>query len=80
MRGTCVYCNHCLPCPAEIDIAAVHKYFDLFKTGDVLAKEHYRALRKNAKDCIECGSCEKNCPFQVNVREKMRQAVVLLGE
>jgi predicted aldo/keto reductase-like oxidoreductase len=80
MRGTCVYCNHCLPCPAEIDIAAVHKYFDLFKVGDVLAKEHYMALRKKAKDCIECGSCEGNCPFQVNVREKMRQAVVLFGE
>jgi predicted aldo/keto reductase-like oxidoreductase len=80
MRGTCVYCNHCLPCPAEIDIAAVHKYFDLFKMGDALAKEHYWALEKRAQDCIECGSCEKNCPFQVNVREKMRQAAVLFGE
>jgi predicted aldo/keto reductase-like oxidoreductase len=80
MHGTCVYCNHCLPCPAEIDIAAVHKYFDLCNAGDALAKEHYVALRKKAKDCIECGSCEKNCPFQVNVREKMRQAATLLGE
>jgi predicted aldo/keto reductase-like oxidoreductase len=78
MRGTCVYCNHCLPCPVGIDIAAVHKYFDLFKVGDALAKEHYKALVKRAKDCIECGSCEKNCPFQVNVGEKMKQAVVLL--
>jgi predicted aldo/keto reductase-like oxidoreductase len=78
MREVCVYCNHCLPCPAEIDIAAVHKYFDLCNAGDALARKHYAALRKKAKDCIECGSCEKNCPFQVNVREKMRQATALL--
>jgi predicted aldo/keto reductase-like oxidoreductase len=48
--------------------------------GDALAKEHYRTLEKRAKDCIECGSCEKNCPFRVNVREKMQQAVVLFEE
>ncbi|MCC8179921.1 MAG: aldo/keto reductase [Planctomycetes bacterium] len=74
MRGTCVYCNHCLPCPADIDIAAVHKYLDLARAGDQLAREHYRTLDKNADDCIQCGACERQCPFGVQVREKMRQA------
>lgn len=74
MRGVCIYCNHCLPCPSEIDIAAVHKYLDLYLADDELAKEHYLALGKNASDCIECGSCEKNCPFGVQVIQKMRQA------
>lgn len=73
MKGICVYCNHCLPCPSEIDIAAVNKYSDLWLAGDDLAKEHYLELDKNASDCIECGSCEKNCPFHVPVIEKMRQ-------
>ncbi len=73
MRGVCVYCNHCLPCPSEIDIAAVHKYSDLYLAGDKLAKEHYASLKKNAQDCIECGSCEKNCPFGVSVIQKMKQ-------
>lgn len=75
MHGTCVYCNHCLPCPSNIDIGAVHKYLDLFLAGDDLAREHYLSLGKRAKDCVQCGSCEKNCPFQVQVREKMRRAV-----
>lgn len=77
MRGACVYCNHCLPCPAGIDIAAVHKYLDLAAVGDDLAREHYRSLEKNAKDCVQCGGCEKRCPFGVAVREKMRQAAAL---
>lgn len=74
MRGTCVYCNHCLPCPVGIDIGAVHKYLDLTLAGDDLAREHYHSLQKNARDCIGCGSCEANCPFQVAVREKMKKA------
>lgn len=78
MRGLCVYCNHCLPCPADIDIAAVNRSLDLFLAGDHLAKEHYLLMSRRARDCTECGSCEKNCPFHVNVREKMKQAVELL--
>ncbi len=74
MRGTCVYCNHCLPCPVDIDIAAVHKFLDLTTAGDALAREHYKTLEKNATDCIQCGACEKRCPFGVHVREKMRLA------
>lgn len=74
MRGACVYCNHCLPCPADIDIGAVQKYLDLTLAGDQLAKEHYLSLSKRASDCIQCGSCEKNCPFHVEVRAKMEQA------
>ena len=27
--GNCVYCNHCLPCPAGIDVGLVNKYYDL---------------------------------------------------
>jgi predicted aldo/keto reductase-like oxidoreductase len=29
----CVYCNHCLPCPAEIDIAAVLRLLDAVVDG-----------------------------------------------
>ncbi|WP_243684744.1 4Fe-4S dicluster domain-containing protein [Methanosarcina barkeri] len=31
-------------------------------------------LSKNANDCIECGVCEKNCPFHVNIRGRMLEA------
>lgn len=78
MRGICVYCNHCLPCPAGIDIGSVHKYLDLYLAGDLLAREHYLALDKRAVDCIECGSCERNCPFEVKVIGKMKQAVEVM--
>ena len=27
--GQCTYCGHCKPCPVNIDIAMVNKFFDL---------------------------------------------------
>ena len=44
-----------------------------------LLREHYRALAHHASECIQCGACEKRCPFSVPVREKMKQAAELFG-
>jgi uncharacterized protein len=40
---------------------------------------HYDLLKHHANECIECGLCVKNCPFGVNVINKMKQAVTLFG-
>jgi uncharacterized protein len=78
MAGKCMYCNHCLPCPAKIDIATVNKFLDLATMGENIPStivEHYKSLNANASDCIQCGACEKNCPFGVDIRAKMHKAV-----
>ena len=71
--GKCVYCNHCEPCPAGIDIGAVNKFYDLAKIGDDMAREHYLALEKNASDCIRCGHCNSRCPFSVDQMSRMQE-------
>ena len=48
----CMYCNHCLPCPAKIDIAAVNKYLDLVELDKRPAdsvKQHYLTLENGQK-------------------------------
>ncbi len=67
----CVYCRHCHPCPAGLDIALINKYYDLSRLGDTMAEEHYRTLAKSADDCISCGHCNFRCPFGVNQNERM---------
>ncbi len=69
--GTCVYCNHCEPCPAGIDIGLVNKYYDLARVGDRLAKNHYDKLSIKADACIKCGHCNDRCPFKVNQQKRM---------
>ncbi|MBQ8524348.1 MAG: aldo/keto reductase [Clostridia bacterium] len=71
LTGLCVYCNHCQPCPAGIDIGLVNKYYDLALAGDSLAANHYTKLSKNASSCLHCGHCESRCPFSVKQESRM---------
>lgn len=83
MEGKCMYCNHCLPCPSRIDVASVNKYLDLARLGETVptsVKEHYEGLNAHGSDCIECGSCESNCPFGVPVIRRMAEAAELFGK
>lgn len=82
--GACVYCNHCLPCPSDIDIASVNKYLDVAlldeKNVPPSIKQHYHALKAHGGDCVQCGSCEERCPFSVQVMNRMGKAAELFGE
>ena len=82
MQGHCMYCNHCLPCPAGIDIAAVTKYLDMAREVGVTPtlRAHYEALTAHGSACIQCASCEGNCPFAVGVRANMAAAAKMFGK
>ena len=81
-KGHCMYCGHCAPCPKEIDVATVTKFYNLARAqGSVpeTVREHYAALRSHARDCVGCGACETRCPFEVPIRENLRGAAELFG-
>ncbi len=78
--GKCVYCKHCHPCPAGLDIGLINKYYDLATQGDSLAKEHYLTLKKTAADCIGCGHCNRRCPFKVQQMERMGEIKNYFGK
>ena len=83
-KGHCMYCSHCQPCPVKIDIASVTKFLNLAKAGDSsnipeTVREHYKVLEHHAGECIQCGACEKRCPFGVSIRENMREAQKVFG-
>jgi len=76
--GHCMYCGHCAPCSKKIDIALVNKYLDLALIQEDVPetlKNHYDLLEHHASECIGCGLCMKNCPFGVDIINKMKQAV-----
>jgi len=79
VTGTCVYCNHCQPCPAGIDIGLVNKYFDLALAGDSIAANHYTKLSVNASACLRCGHCDSRCPFEVKQMYRMGEIAEYFG-
>ena len=76
----CVYCQHCHPCPAGLDIALINKYYDLTRLGDNLAREHYLTLEKTAENCIQCGHCNRRCPFHVEQMARMQEIKAYFGK
>ena len=81
-EGHCMYCSHCEPCPKYIDIASVTKFLHLAQSQKEIpetVREHYAVLSAHAGDCIQCGACERRCPFGVAIRENMRAAKDIFG-
>ena len=80
--GHCLYCGHCAPCPSGIDVAAVTKFLNICLARDSVPdteRGHYELLGHHAGECIACGHCEKNCPFDVKVIDNMAKAAELFG-
>ena len=68
-KGTCVYCKHCHPCPAGLDIGLINKYYDLSRLGE-----------KAASDCLQCGHCNSRCPFSVDQMARMEEIQAYFGK
>ncbi len=79
-RGRCVYCGHCKPCPAGIDVGLVNKYYDLARAGDALAADHCAHLETGPAACTGCGHCDRRCPFGVEQSARMREIAAWLEE
>jgi predicted aldo/keto reductase-like oxidoreductase len=81
-KGQCTYCGHCKPCPVDIDIAMVNKYYDLAVMQNTVPesiKSHYELLEHHASECIDCKACESRCPFEVEISERMKKSAKLFG-
>lgn len=77
-EGQCVYCNHCLPCPSNINIGKVTRLLDIAKSGvNVDAKARYDELEVKPSECARCDICRDRCPFNVDIISNMKNAVSL---
>lgn len=82
-EGHCMYCGHCAPCPKGIDVANVTKFLNLTRAqGEVpeTVREHYASLSHTAGECVQCGACEKRCPFGVSIMKNMKEAASVFGK
>ena len=83
MKGSCMYCSHCLPCPSEIDVAGITRYLDIAALDEnnipPQVSRDYLALKHRASECITCGNCEKRCPFSVPIVQNMKKAAAMFG-
>lgn len=71
----CRRCNYCAPCTVGIDIPTaflLQGYLDRYGLAD-WAKARYAGAKVKASECIECGECEPRCPYQLPIREMLKE-------
>lgn len=79
-KGTvpCTGCGYCMPCPKGVDISMCFTCYIDKKSGiesGIIAEYFYikRTHNYQASLCIECGKCEKHCPQNIAIREKLKK-------
>jgi predicted aldo/keto reductase-like oxidoreductase len=77
----CRDCGLCLPCPQDLDIAAVLRFYTLSTVYGLKgwAKRLYSGLEVNVDNCTDCGQCETKCPYNLPVVSSLHKAKVDLA-
>lgn len=78
--GVCRQCGLCLPCPQDINIPRLflQEQYAVFYRQLRWATRQYAALDVQGDKCIECGICERYCPYSVAISEGMERVHNLL--
>ena len=84
-EGFCRACNYCQPCDAEIDVSGILQTLGYRKRfqGDwdfyYRMRAQYAAYERTTDDCLDCGECEGRCPYELPIREMLKEAKELLS-
>ncbi len=72
----CRDCGLCLPCPQDLDIAAILRFYALSTTYGLKnwAKRLYYGLEVDATNCTKCGKCEPKCPYELPIICMLKEA------
>lgn len=77
----CRRCNYCAPCTVGINIPGIflfQGYLDRYGLGE-WAKGRYETLAVKASACVGCGVCETRCPYNLPIREMLKDAAEKFG-
>lgn len=73
----CRRCEYCQPCPEGINIPKIlwlANYHRRYADRDPWTEDEYHALDATAADCQECGECEEKCPYELPIRQMLKDA------
>lgn len=77
----CRRCGYCAPCTVGIDIPANFLMVNYLRKYDLAdwARARYAGMAHHAGECIQCGACEKRCPYELPIREMLKDVAGEFG-
>jgi predicted aldo/keto reductase-like oxidoreductase len=78
----CRRCGYCKPCPEGIDIPNVFVFENYVIKYNMpeYGKLKYDTLEVKADECVRCRKCERKCPYNLPIVEKLKHAVKTFKE
>ncbi len=78
----CRRCRYCMPCPQEVEIQPLMTLpllWELWPLDLCLSEDSIGGYAKHAvesaKNCIQCGECEEKCPYDLPIREMIKENI-----
>lgn len=86
-KVNCTGCNYCMPCSVGVDIPGNFTFYNeyYFLNGDKQKKALQDAYgvklepEEMASSCVECGTCEEQCPQQIAIPLELRKVAELFA-
>ncbi len=71
----CRRCEYCLPCPEGINITFCFLMLGYWKRYKLYnwAQDRYDSQEVKASACKDCGECEEKCPYNLPIREMLKE-------
>lgn len=79
VQNGCTGCRYCMPCPAGVNIPGCFgawNTYHMYQNYNVVRWKWEQEIgeTQQAKNCIQCGKCEKACPQHLSIREDLKKA------
>ena len=77
----CRRCGYCAPCTVGIDIPTSFLLVNYLRKYDLAdwARARYEGAAHHAGECVDCGACETRCPYELPIREMLREVAAEFG-
>ena len=85
VQNGCTGCRYCMPCPAGVNIPgcfSAWNTYHMYQNYNVVSWkwEHELGDKAQAKNCIECGKCETQCPQKLAIRQDLKKVQIDLDK
>ncbi|MBM3713699.1 MAG: aldo/keto reductase, partial [Actinobacteria bacterium] len=72
----CTNCRYCMPCTNNVAIPEIFKLINYYTLTGL--RNIYDNQSELSYECTECGECEKKCPQQIKIIDKLKECHVAL--
>ena len=79
----CRRCEYCMPCEHGVQIfpiTVLKSFIKRFPASDLVKEGWIKDSMDSFKNCIQCGECEKKCPYNLEIREILKESMAYYNE